>query len=100
MAYRSIAAAAGLHPVCKFTSFRHGGITEAAEAGCTEAEVMILSGHLEPRTAHGYIKKTRSRREKARLKVIDNRNEELERLKHKHAGGKFGANAAVPIAKS
>ncbi|MCG6205825.1 tyrosine-type recombinase/integrase [Rhodopseudomonas sp. HC1] len=79
--YHQVAAAAGLVADCKFTSFRHGGITESAEAGCTEPEVMILSGHLHPNTAHRYIKKTRSRREKARLKVVANRDAELARMR-------------------
>jgi len=98
--FHEVVAAAGLHSDCKFTSFRHGGITEAAEAGCTDAEVMILSGHLDPSTAHGYIKKTRSRREKARLKVLDNRDDELARLKRKRAVVKRVSKAAPHIARS
>jgi hypothetical protein len=96
--FHEISTVAGLHPDCTFTSFRHGGITEAAEAGCTEAEVMILSGHLEPSTVHGYIKKTRSRREKARLKVLADREAELVRMKRRNGGRKL-PDASDRIAK-
>jgi hypothetical protein len=98
--FHEIASAAGLHASLLFTSFRHGGITESAEAGCSEAEVMILSGHLEPRTAHRYIKKSRSRHEKAREKVLDNRDEELARIKRKHGGRRLASHATARIAGS
>lgn len=40
-----IRAAAGLPPEINFTSFRHGGITDAADAGLTDARIRALSGH-------------------------------------------------------
>jgi hypothetical protein len=36
---------AGLSPDITFTSFRHGGHTDAADAGLTDAQIRALSGH-------------------------------------------------------
>ncbi|SIO47883.1 hypothetical protein SAMN05443247_06013 [Bradyrhizobium erythrophlei] len=77
---REILDEAGLPEVCTFTSFRHGGITESAEAGCTENEMMILSGHLFAGTVQKYAKRTRTGREKAQKKVIALREEKIVRM--------------------
>jgi hypothetical protein len=76
---REILDDAGLPEACTFTSFRHGGITESAEAGCTENEMMILSGHLFAGTVQKYAKRTRTGREKAQKKVIALREEKIAR---------------------
>jgi len=80
--FRELMEAAGLPDECKFTSFRHGGITESAEAGCTENEMMILSGHLHSGTVQRYAKKTRRGREAARKKVLASRQELIDRMMH------------------
>lgn len=68
--FRSLMRMVGLPDVCKFTSFRHGGITGTAEAGCTENEMMILSGHATAATVQLYVKRSRRARTKARKKVM------------------------------
>jgi hypothetical protein len=78
--FKEIAAAADLHTDCTFTSFRHGGITESAEAGCNENEMMILRGHLHSGTVQKYAKRTRTGHEKAQLNVIALRDQELDRI--------------------
>jgi hypothetical protein len=55
----------------RFTGFRHGGITESAESGCSEAELTCLSGHMDPTIAQRYIHATQllgSTSQKKRLK--------------------------------
>jgi hypothetical protein len=84
--FRKLMKAASLPDTCKFTSFRHGGITESAEAGCTENEMMILSGHLHAGTVQLYAKKTRRGREVARKKVLSSRAEVVARMAPRAAG--------------
>jgi integrase len=64
-----------------FTSFRHGGITEGAEAGLTEFELMTLSGHKDPRTIQKYVKQTRRMFENAQHKRILHRSRVIASLK-------------------
>ncbi|MDT4738419.1 hypothetical protein [Bradyrhizobium sp. WYCCWR 12699] len=56
--FGEVRQAGGLGDDIKWTSYRHGGISESAEAGCTEQELMAISGHLDPRTAQRYIHET------------------------------------------
>jgi hypothetical protein len=78
--FRSLMDAAGLPEECKLTSFRHGGITESAEAGCTINEMMVLSGHTHVQTVQLYARKTRRGREAAQKKVLADRAKRLARL--------------------
>jgi len=64
----------------KWSSFRRGGITESAEAGCTENELMCLSGHLDPRTARVYITETMRMVSNAQRKRIAQRTEVIQGL--------------------
>jgi integrase len=79
--FRDIANRAGLPKECTFTSFRHGGITEAAEAGCTEDELMALSGHKDPRTVRRYIKQTRRLFEHGQRKRLVHRSRVIDGLR-------------------
>ena len=54
-----IREAAGLPPEITFTSFRHGGITDAADAGLTDAQIRALSGHRTTAMISVYAKETR-----------------------------------------
>ncbi|MDB5638416.1 MAG: hypothetical protein JWP51_3324 [Bradyrhizobium sp.] len=63
-----------------FTSFRHGGITEGAEAGCTEFELMTLSGHKDPKTIQAYVKRTKALFETAQKKRLAHRSRVIESL--------------------
>jgi hypothetical protein len=64
----------------EWSSFRRGGITESAEAGCTENELMCLSGHLDPRTARLYITETMRMVGNAQRKRIAQRAEVIQGL--------------------
>ena len=68
--FRNLMRLVGLPEECKFTSFRHGGITGTAEAGCSENEMMILSGHATAATVQLYVKRSRRAHNKARKKVL------------------------------
>ena len=54
--------AAGLPPEITFTSFRHGGHTDAANAGLTDAQIRALSGHKTAAMVSVYAKQTRDQR--------------------------------------
>jgi hypothetical protein len=53
---------AGLASDITFTSFRHGGHTDAADAGLTDAQIRALSGHKTPAMISLYAKNTRDQR--------------------------------------
>ena len=57
-----IREAAGLPPEITFTSFRHGGHTDAADAGLTDAQIRALSGHRTTAMVSLYAKATRDQR--------------------------------------
>ena len=78
--FRKLMRLVGLPEECEFTSFRHGGITGTAEAGCTENEMMILSDHATAATVQLYVKRSRRARIKARQKVLAYQGEILNRL--------------------
>ena len=54
--------AAGLPAEITFTSFRHGGHTDAADAGLTDAQIRALSGHKTAAMISVYAKKTKDQR--------------------------------------
>jgi hypothetical protein len=83
--FRSIADRANLPKELKLTSFRHGGITEGAEAGLTEHELMSLSGHKDPRTILAYITQTRTLFENAQRKRLMHRSRVIEGLRRRGA---------------
>ena len=57
-----ICKAAGLPAEITFTSFRHGGHTDAADAGLTDAQIRALSGHKTAAMISVYAKKTKDQR--------------------------------------
>jgi hypothetical protein len=54
--------AAGLPRELTFTSFRHGGHTDAANAGLTDAQIRALSGHRTAAMISVYAKNTKDQR--------------------------------------
>ncbi len=79
-AYRQVAGEILVKRKITPTSFRHGGITEGAEAGLTEFELMALSGHEDPRTVRSYIKRTKLLLETAQKKRLAHRSRVIESL--------------------
>lgn len=55
---KKVVRAAGLRDELTFTSFRHGGITEAADSGLTDAEIRAISRHTSSKVLPRYAKKT------------------------------------------
>jgi hypothetical protein len=56
---RTIIAAARLRTELSFTSFRHGGFTEGADSGLTDAELRAAGRHRSTRQLPTYAKRTR-----------------------------------------
>ena len=56
-------AAAGLHVDEKFMGLRHGGNTEGADAGLSDAQLRALSGHKTPAMVQVYAKQTMKQRQ-------------------------------------
>ena len=54
--------AAGLPAHITLEACRHGGMTELGDLGLTEQETMSLSGHVTPRAARIYVKRTEAQR--------------------------------------
>jgi hypothetical protein len=50
--------AGGLRDDLTFTSFRHGGFTEAGDAELTDRELMAQGRHKSPKVLGKYVKKT------------------------------------------
>jgi hypothetical protein len=50
--------AAGLRDDLSFTSFRHGGFTEAGDAELTDRELMAQGRHKSPKVLGKYVKRT------------------------------------------
>lgn len=59
---------AGLPEHITFEACRHGGMTELGDLGLTEQETMSLSGHVTPRAARIYVKRTERQRLTAAVK--------------------------------
>jgi hypothetical protein len=55
---KTIIRAAGLRDVLSFTSFRHGGFTEAADADLTDAEIRAQGRHRSAKMLPRYAKRT------------------------------------------
>ena len=55
---KSIIRAAGLRDELSFTSFRHGGFTEAADADLTDAEIRAQGRHKSAKVLPRYAKRT------------------------------------------
>jgi hypothetical protein len=70
---RKICEAARLSSELTFTSFRHGGHTDAADAGLTDAQIRALSGHKTTAMISVYAKKTRDQRLAAARKRLEAR---------------------------
>jgi hypothetical protein len=64
----------------QWRSFRTGGISESADSGSTEAELMALSGHLDPRTAKIYVRDTINMVHNNQRKRIAHRAEVIQGL--------------------
>jgi integrase len=68
--FAEILAAAGIDPVTKFMGLRHGGNTEGADAGLTDAQLRALSGHKTANMTVLYAKQTmKQRQEGARMRL-------------------------------
>jgi integrase len=72
--------AAGLPPDITFTSFRHGGHTDAADAGLTDAQIRALSGHKTVAMISVYAKKTKDQRLAAARKRLEARRTKVGNL--------------------
>jgi hypothetical protein len=55
---KKIIRAAGLRDELTFTSFRHGGFTEAGDAELTDREIMAQGRHKSPKVLPKYVKRT------------------------------------------
>lgn len=55
---KQIIRAAGLRDELTFTSFRHGGFTEAGDAELTDREIMAQGRHKSPKVLGRYVKRT------------------------------------------
>lgn len=56
---KEIMRAAGLRPELTFTSFRHGGFTEAGDAGLTDAQIRAQGRHKSAKVLPKYVKRTK-----------------------------------------
>jgi hypothetical protein len=55
---KEVIRAAGLRDELTFTSFRHGGFTEGADSGLTDAEMRAQGRHKSPKVLPRYAKRT------------------------------------------
>ena len=55
---KEVMRAAGLRGELTFTSFRHGGFTEAGDAELTDREIMAQGRHKSPKVLPKYVKRT------------------------------------------
>jgi hypothetical protein len=55
---KEIMRAAGLRSELTFTSFRHGGFTEAGDAGLTDAQIRAQGRHKSAKVLPKYVKRT------------------------------------------
>jgi hypothetical protein len=55
---KEVIRAAGLRGELTFTSFRHGGFTESADADLSDAEMRAQGGTSPPRCSQSYAKRT------------------------------------------
>ena len=78
--FHRIKARVNLPAEMQWRSFRKGGISESAEAGCTHYELMALSGHCDPRTAKIYVQETIRMIHNNQMKRIAHRTEVIQAL--------------------
>jgi hypothetical protein len=71
-----IRAIAGVDAAVKFMGLRHGGNTEGADAGLTDAQLRALSGHLTPNMVLTYARETMKQRQVGARKRLAARTEE------------------------
>lgn len=64
---------AGIDPAAKFMGLRHGGNTEGADAGLTDAQLRALSGHTTANMTVIYAKQTMKQRREAARKRLEER---------------------------
>jgi hypothetical protein len=55
---KEVVRAAGLRDELTFASFRHGGFTEAGDAGLSDRQIMAQGRHASPKVLKHYVKKT------------------------------------------
>jgi hypothetical protein len=55
---KEVIRAAGLRDKLTFTSFRHGGFTEAGDADLTDAQIRVQSRHTSAKVLPRYVKRT------------------------------------------
>jgi hypothetical protein len=72
---RRICRAAGLPDEISFTSFRHGGHTDGADAGLTDAQMRALGGHKTTAALLRYAKDTETQRRDGARKRLNKRTE-------------------------
>jgi len=72
---RRICRAAGLPDEISFTSFRHGGHTDGADSGLTDAQMRALGGHKTTAALLRYAKDTETQRRDGARKRLDKRTE-------------------------
>jgi hypothetical protein len=72
---RRICGAAGLPDDISFTSFRHGGHTDGADAGLTDAQMRALGGHKTTAAMLRYAKDTEAQRRDGARKRLNARTD-------------------------
>ena len=72
---RRLCRAAGLPDEISFTSFRHGGHTDGADSGLTDAQMRALGGHKTTAALLRYTKETEAQRRVGARKRLDKRTE-------------------------
>jgi hypothetical protein len=77
---KSIIRAAGLRDVLSFTSFRHGGFTEAADADLTDAEIRAQGRHRSAKVLPRYAKRTMKQVEAGAKKRRVAREQKMDNL--------------------
>jgi hypothetical protein len=55
---KEVVRATGLRDELTFASFRHGGFTEAGDAGLSDRQIMAQGRHASPKVLKHYVKKT------------------------------------------
>jgi hypothetical protein len=69
-----IRAATGIDPEAKFTGLRHGGNTEGADAGLSDAQLRALSGHRSANMPLIYARNTMKQRRTAARRRLEERS--------------------------
>jgi hypothetical protein len=72
---RRICRVAGLPDEISFTSFRHGGHTDGADSGLTDAQMRALGGHKTTAALLRYAKETETQRRDGARKRLNKRTE-------------------------